>query len=331
MIWAGASQAAQPPAPTKPLIKVRYDEVIRSIFYLPSYVALAKGFFKDEGLDVSMKTAWGSDKGMAALLSGTADIALVGPETAVYIQNGESPEKVKIFAGLTASDGSMLIARHKIDHFDWKMLKGKTVMSWRIGSSPDLFLKHILRAHGLDPAKDVNVITNLAATARHGAFVAGTGDFATFFEPDVSEMEKAGKAYYVTSIGKAVGNIDYTVFIATDSYIKKNPAAVQAWTNAIYKAEKYSMTADPNEIARAVAPFFPNVGQDLLASSVKRYRELGLIKTNPLTTPEAIKGLQDLLIEGGLLKNTQRVKYTDVVAPEFAKKAIATMKQASRE
>ncbi len=73
----------------KPLTPVRYEEVIRSIFYLPSYVALAKGYFKDEGLDVSMKTAWGSDKGVAALLSGTADIVLVGPETTVYIQNQE--------------------------------------------------------------------------------------------------------------------------------------------------------------------------------------------------------------------------------------------------
>ena len=69
-------------ADAQTLVKVRYEEVIRSVFYLPSYIALSKGFFKDEGLDVSMKTSWGSDKGTAALLSGTADIVLVGPETA---------------------------------------------------------------------------------------------------------------------------------------------------------------------------------------------------------------------------------------------------------
>ena len=90
-------------AEAKSLTPVRYEEVIRSVFYLPSYVALSKGFFKEEGLDVSMKTSWGSDKGTAALLSGNADIVLVGPETAVYIQRGESPEKGRIFCGLTAT------------------------------------------------------------------------------------------------------------------------------------------------------------------------------------------------------------------------------------
>jgi NitT/TauT family transport system substrate-binding protein len=321
-LFAGTGQAA---AQAKPLTPVRYEEVIRSIFYLPSYLALTEGYFKQEGLDVSMKTSWGSDKGTAALLSGSADIALIGPETSVYIKNGESPEKVKIFAGLTASDGSMLISRKKIDNFDWKMLKGKTVISWRVGSSPDLFLRRILKNEGIDP-KEVNQVTTLAAPARRGAFVAGNGDFGTFFEPDVSEMEKAGQAFYVTSIGRAVGNIDYTVFVATDSFIKKNPAVVQAWTNAIYRAQKYAMTGDPKAIAKSVSTFFTGVELDMLASSVVRYRELGMFKTDPLTRPEAIKGLQDLLIEGGLLKESERVKYEDVVETKFAREAMTTIK-----
>ena len=309
-------------AEAKSLTPVRYEEVIRSVFYLPSYVALSKGFFKEEGLDVSMKTSWGSDKGTAALLSGNADIVLVGPETAVYIQRGESPEKVRIFCGLTATDGSSLVGRKKMDSFDWKSIKGKTILSWRVGSMPALFLEHILRSNGLDPKKDVKIINNLAAPARHGAFVSGTGDYATFFEPDVSTMEANGTGHFIKSIGREVGNIDYTVFMATQSFIAKKPEIIQAWTNAIYRAQKYSLEADPNVIAKEVAQFFPKVKLELIAQSIIRYRKLQIYKTSPLVEPGAIEGLQNLLVEGRLLKEKERVNYKDVVITEFANKAM---------
>jgi NitT/TauT family transport system substrate-binding protein len=322
MLTATLLPAVWQKANAQTLIPVRYEEVIRSVFYLPSYIALSKGFFKDEGLDVSMKTSWGSDKGTAALLSGNADIVLVGPETAVYIQKGESPEKVRIFCGLTATDGSMLVSRQNIESFDWKSLKGKTILSWRVGSMPALFLEHILRANGLNPIKDVDIISNLAAPARHGAFVSGTADFATFFEPDVSTMETNGTGHFVTSIGRQVGNIDYTVFMATQSFIAKKPEVVQAWTNAIFKAQQYALEADPQVIAKEVAQFFLKVNLDLIARSIKRYRTLNIFKTNPLVESAAIEGLQNLLVEGGLLKEQERVNYEDIVITTFAQKAM---------
>ena len=85
----------------KPPVKIRYNEVVRSILYAPAYVAITKGYFKDAGLDVTLTTAQGGDKSVAALLSNSADIALIGPETAIYVQNSDSPTKTPIFCGLT--------------------------------------------------------------------------------------------------------------------------------------------------------------------------------------------------------------------------------------
>ena len=73
----------------KPPVKIRYNEVVRSILYAPAYVAFTKGYFKDAGLDVTLTTAQGGDKSVAALLSNSADIALIGPESAIYVQNSE--------------------------------------------------------------------------------------------------------------------------------------------------------------------------------------------------------------------------------------------------
>src|SRR5207342_3603902 len=102
----------------KPPVKVRYNEVVRSVLYAPSYIAISKGYFKDAGLDVTMTTAFGGDKSTAALLSNTADIALIGPETAIYVLNSDSSTKIRIFCGLTSTDGFHLMGREKVDKFD---------------------------------------------------------------------------------------------------------------------------------------------------------------------------------------------------------------------
>lgn len=59
---------------TKEMQKVTVCEVTHSIFYAPQYVALAKGFFADEGLDVELSNGGGADKVMSAVLSGNVDI-----------------------------------------------------------------------------------------------------------------------------------------------------------------------------------------------------------------------------------------------------------------
>lgn len=84
---------------TKEEIKtVRVAEVTRSIFYAPQYVALSKGFFKNEGLKVELTTTWGGDKTMTTLLSGGADIALVGSETSIYVYSQGTNDPVINFA-----------------------------------------------------------------------------------------------------------------------------------------------------------------------------------------------------------------------------------------
>src|ERR1700743_1246483 len=69
----------------KSAVKVRYNEVVRSLLYTPAYVAITKGYFKDAGLDVTLATAFGGDKSAAALVANAAGIVFAGPETTYYI------------------------------------------------------------------------------------------------------------------------------------------------------------------------------------------------------------------------------------------------------
>ena len=305
----------------KPLAKVRYEEVVRSILYVPMYVALSQGYFREAGLDVSMKTSQGTDKGMAALLSGSADIVLIGPEASIYVANSESPVKPKIFAGLTATDGFFLMSKKPIDKFDWNMLKGKTIMSFRPGSNPDVFLEAALRKHGLDPKVDLKLVNNIGPAARTGAWIAGQTDFAIFLEPEAGNLERSGNGFALASVGKEVGQVDYTVFTTTDVYIRKNPEIVQAWTNAVARAEKYVASAPSADIAKQISEFFVGLSQAELVEAIDRYRKFNIWKTTPLVEPAAIESLQDMLIADGVLEKAKRVKYEQVVVSDFARNA----------
>lgn len=298
--------------------KVRYEEVVRSVLYVPMYVALNQGYFKENGLDVSMKTSQGTDKGMAALLSDSADIVLIGPEATIYVANSESPVKPKIFGALTATDGFLLLSRNPVEKFSWNMLKGKKVMSFRPGSNPDVFLETAMRKNGIDPGKDLKLVNNISPAARTGAWIAGQNDFAIFLEPEASNLESSGSGHVVASIGQEVGQVDFTVFTATDAYLKKHPAVAQGWVNAIAKAQKYVANAPAAELARHIAEFFPGFSHAELVRTVERYRKLHLWKTSALVEQAAIESLQDMLIASGQLDKAKRVKYERVVVPTFA-------------
>lgn len=308
-------------AQSKPAVKVRYNEVVRSLLYAPAYVAITKGMFQDAGLDVTMTTAQGGDKSMAALLGGAADIALMGPETAIYVMNSESPLKVRIFCGLTATDGFMLMGRQKVDKFDWNMLKGKEILGFRPGSTPLLFLEAAMRKNGIDPQKDVKLNNNVAIPARVGSWLSGQNQYGIFVEPDPSQLELDGKAFFLASPGEIVGPADYTVFMATDKYIKENSETLQNWTNAISQAMKWTNAAPTMEVVKALEQFFPGINEKALANSVDRYRKMKIWKSSPAIEPGPMETFQDVLVQGNVLEQGKRVKFQDLILTEYANKA----------
>lgn len=115
------------------LTSVTLNEVAHSIFYAPMYVAIEKGYFANEGIDLSLVTGFGADKTMTAVLSGTADIGFMGSEASIYTYNEGANDYVVNFAQLTQRAGNFLVARNDIKDFKWEDLKGKKVIGGRKG------------------------------------------------------------------------------------------------------------------------------------------------------------------------------------------------------
>ena len=154
------------------------------------------------------------------------------------------------------------------------MLKGKEILGFRPGSTPILFLEAAMRQNGIDPLKDVKLNNNVAIPARVGSWLAGQNQYAIFIEPDASQLELDGKAHFLASIGETVGPADYTTFMATDKYIRENPAVIQTWTDAIYKAQKWTARSAGARWSKTIEPFFPGVDPKALAAAAERYRKL---------------------------------------------------------
>ena len=303
----------------KDATKVRIAEVTRSLFYTPQYVAIEKGFFKKQGLDIDLKTTAGGDKTMTALLSDGADIALVGSETSIYVAAQGTSDPIINFAQLTQTDGTFLVSRKPINHFNWDMLKNSTFLGQRKGGMPQMAGEYVLKKHGIDPHQDLNLIQNVDFANIPTAFASGTGDFVQLFEPTASIFEKEGKGHIVASFGTESGHLPYTVYMAKESYLKVNKDTVQKFTYALQQAQKWVQETDSKEIAKVISPYFENTDLDIIATVIDRYKKQGSFAENPILDKEEWNNLQNIMKQAGELP--ARLKYEDLVNTKFAKKA----------
>ncbi|MFD4817533.1 ABC transporter substrate-binding protein [Peribacillus butanolivorans] len=302
----------------KETTKVRVAEVTRSLFYTPQYVAIEKGFFKDEGLTIDLKTTAGGDKTMTALLTDGADIALVGSETSIYVQAQGSKEPVINFAQLTQTDGTFLVSREKIDNFNWDMLKDSTFLGQRKGGMPQMAGEFVLKKHNIDPKKDLNLIQNIDFANISTAFASGTGDFVQLFEPTASVFEKEGKGYIVASFGTESGHLPYTVYMAEQSYLKEDKETVEKFTRALKKAQDWVQESDASEIAKVIQPYFEDTDLDTMETVINRYKEQGSFATDPILDEEEWNNLQDIMDEADELPS--RISHDELVNTDFAEK-----------
>ncbi|MCI1959148.1 MAG: ABC transporter substrate-binding protein [Clostridia bacterium] len=208
--------------------------------------------------------------------------------------------------------------------FKWTDLKGKQIIGGRKGGMPEMLLEYILKKNGLDKDKDLEIINNISFESTAGAFSANQGDFTVEFEPTASALEESGAGYVVASLGTESGYVPYTVYMARKSLIKSDPDLIQHFTNAIYKAQKWTQEHTAEEIADVIQPDFKESSIENLIQIIDRYKEQDTWKPNPIFEKDSLELIEDIMENGGELE--KRVPYDEYIDTQFAKNAVKTIK-----
>ena len=297
---------------------LQVSEVTRSVFYAPQYVAIANGFFEDEGLKIELTTGQGADNVMTAVLANQCDIGFCGPEASIYVYNEGKEDYIQVFAQLTKRDGSFLVSKNPTDNFSWEDLKGKTVIPGRKGGVPYMTFEYVLKQNGINPETDLVLDDSIKFDLMAGAFAGGDAEYVTLFEPTASMTEDEGKGYVVASVGEASGEVPYTAYCAKKSYIEKNSDVIEGFTRAIYKGQKWVKEHSAREIAEVIQDYFPSTSVESLEQSVQSYKNIDAWNETPVLKQEAFDKLQEIMTEAGEL--TKQAPYDKIVNNSFAEK-----------
>ncbi len=296
--------------------KIAVNEVTRSVFYAPQYVAINNGYFEENGIDIELTTGGGADTVMTAVLSDQCDIGFAGPEASIYVYNEGKEDYTQVFAQMTKKDGSFLVAKTNTNNFSWQDLKGKTVIPGRKGGVPYMTLEYVLKQNGINPQTDANLDDSIKFDLMAGAFTSGDAEYVTLFEPTASLTQNEGKGYIVASVGKAAGEIPYTAYFAKKSYIEKNEDTIQKFTNAIYKGEQWVKEHTAEEIAKVISSFFPDTEEKLIATAVQSYKDIDAWNETPVLKEESFNKLQEVMTLAGELET--KAPYDKIVNNKFS-------------
>ncbi len=298
-------------------VRLEVNEVTHSVFYTPLYVAIENDYFKEEGLEINLTNGGGADKSMTAVLSKTADIGLMGPETVIYILNQGKADTPKVFGQLTQKDGSFLVSRVAEPNFDWNNLKGKEILAGRKGGVPAMTFEYILNELEMFNGTDLTLNFDVQFNLMTSAFLGGTADYCTVFEPTASEYEKEGKWHVVASVGEQGGEIPYTSFIALESFINENEETCIKFLKAMKKAFDFIESSSEYDVAVSIVKQFPSTSISSIEQSIKSYKKIDAWRTDMQATESSFNRLQDIMINAGELNS--KVPFNKLVNNTLAK------------
>jgi NitT/TauT family transport system substrate-binding protein len=292
--------------------KVTISQAFQSMLYLPLYVAIDGGFFTKEGLDVDKQTAGSPSAALSAVLSGSADFSLHGPEwTAVAAEKGA---EVDVIANVVNGAAVWIATTPDVKFDTVKDLKGQSVVSGQMPTtSTSLFLK-LLKENGMAQS-DVK-LTQVPLGSEIGPLVAGQSKVAVMYEPGLDQAVAKGMKV-VLGFPKLYGEYAFSSISAKKS-VDPDAAArfVKGLQNAIIFMQKNP--ADAEAIARKE---FPTLDPAIVNASVKRMLTEGVYPKSVDISAQALKVAMDTQIALGNLK--QQPKYDAFIVKTYIHQALA--------
>ncbi|MHB8171764.1 MAG: ABC transporter substrate-binding protein [Thermincolia bacterium] len=294
----------------------------QSILYAPQYVALAKGFFKEQDLEVEVKEVKESRETLGLLSASEPRIVLTSPVPLLTAKETVTPTVV--FAQTVKDTGYYLLARELNSAFNWLDLKGNSIISGPEDWLPQMVLDYLLRKNNLRPQWDLTLYQNIPLTMTPEAFKNGTGAFLLVSEPTASQLENQGLGRLATPLSMGRWELPMGTYLTPEELQKTNPALLQKFTNGIYLAQLWMARHSSNEIAKTIHPHLPQMEKEALEKIIARFKQQGLWTLEPTPRKASFDLLQEILVASRQLKEIK--PFDALTETGYASQAVRTVK-----
>jgi len=279
-----------------------------SAFYSPLIAAMAGGFLAQEGLSPRHAVSAPGRSAIASLLSGSAHLVQSAPSQGfAALEEGKRPPAVH-FAQINEKDGFFLAGRNREADFDWKNLRGKTVIVDH-GGQPLAMFKYACFKQGLDFA-DIKAIDAGGSEAMVAAFSRGEGDYIHLQGPAPQQLAHDGRGHILAALGDAIGPCAFSSLAAKREWLASDMA--RRFMRAYRKARAWLIATPAADVAKAEAPYFTDIAPPVLRDTIATYQRLGCWTPHVAITRPAFAATLDVFQHAGLI--TRRHAYEEIVA-----------------
>ncbi|MGQ0656191.1 MAG: ABC transporter substrate-binding protein [Betaproteobacteria bacterium] len=280
-------------------MKLTLCENMRAVPYVPFYLALAGGYWKSEGLDIRHVVSPATSQTPKKLLDGSVDVSWGGPMRVMMHHDADPACPLVCFGQVVARDPFILVGRRRKSAFRFHDLAGLRVAPAGDVPTPWMTFQDDLQRAGLDPARIAG--RRVRPMKRNvQAFLRGAVDVVQVFEPHADRLVREGHGHVWHRFAER-GDIAYTTFYATRRFTRAKREACRRLVRGMARAQKALFAATPRDIADAVRPFLPDLG-DALARIIGSYRDSGLWARTPDLPAAPYLRLKAALVSGGLIR-----------------------------
>lgn len=301
---------------SRPAIKL--FENLRTIGYVPFYLAIERGDWEHEGVDVAVTLSPSTDYTAQGLIDGATDVSWGGPMRVMMHHDaarkrGETCPLV-CFGQVVARDPFVLVGRTPNPGFRFTDLEGLRVAVATEVPTPWMTLQDDLDRAGVAPeawtrAPDRLMAENVEALAQ------GDVDVIQVFEP-YADRAVTEHGLHVWHRFATRGDVGFTSFYTTRSFAERERETCRALVRGIGRSLRYLQGAEPREMAAAVHPYFPDLSVEALARIVATLRDAGLWARTPVFPVTAFVRLKAALLTGGLISHD--IAYDDAVDADLS-------------
>jgi ABC-type nitrate/sulfonate/bicarbonate transport system substrate-binding protein len=240
---------------------------------IPFRVALARGFFKSQGIQIEPILIRGGPAAIAALTSGEVDFASIGGAQAVF--RGKSRGLDLTIVGCISSTTNYILLGNKQTR-SVEDLKGKTIGITGAGTYSEFAVRAFLKKHNIDPNKDVVLRAIGGTVVRAAAIEKGLIAAAPFSTEDAVRLIKSGYSV-ISNMNESLG-IPQNIIVTRNEVLEKYPETskrvLKAYIQGIQLA-KYNkreaikagydsgLQGDPEIVSAAWDLYAPGLTSDL--------------------------------------------------------------------